>query len=88
MTRSFATETNIDIDERELEVERLATSFQIVLITLGARGVFFSIKTGSKALVPCVEVEQVVGTTAAGDMFVGYFATAFAKFVATGASRG
>jgi ribokinase len=92
LARSIATESPVDIsNEAELEVEQLASYFldvakvKIVLITLGAKGVFFSTKTGSHGLVPGVKVEKVVDTTAAGDTFIGYFATAFAKFVATGA---
>jgi ribokinase len=60
----------------------------IVLITLGAKGVFFSTITGTRGRVPGVAVKKVVDTTAAGDTFVGYFAAAFARFVATEASIG
>ncbi|KIY01458.1 uncharacterized protein Z520_03010 [Fonsecaea multimorphosa CBS 102226] len=59
---------------------------KIVLITLGARGVFFSTCSGLQGRCPARAVRQVVDTTAAGDTFVGYFASGFAKFMATGAT--
>lgn len=58
---------------------------KIVLITLGAKGVFLSTITGRQALVRGEKVDEVVDTTAAGDTFIGYFATQFARFAATGA---
>ncbi|PKX92316.1 ribokinase [Aspergillus novofumigatus IBT 16806] len=75
----------------ELQPEDLARRFhalanvKIVLITLGAKGVFFSTCTGRKGFVDGVRVQKVVDTTAAGDTFVGYFAAAFAEFLATSA---
>lgn len=74
----------------ELELERLAAYFHdvakvgIIIVTLGAAGVFFSTASGKQGSVTGVKVAKVVDTTAAGDTFVGFFATAFAKFVATG----
>ncbi|KAL7911869.1 ribokinase [Trichoderma velutinum] len=59
---------------------------KILLITLGSKGVFFSTATGIKGQVEATKVENVLDTTAAGDTFVGYFATQFAQFLATGAS--
>jgi ribokinase len=55
---------------------------QIVLITLGAKGVYFSTRTGRQGTVKGVKVAKVVDTTAAGDTFVGYFAAAVARFFA------
>jgi ribokinase len=75
----------------ELKPEDLARRFhalanvKIVLITLGAKGVFFSTCTGREGFIDGVRVPKVVDTTAAGDTFVGYFAAAFAEFVATSA---
>jgi ribokinase len=75
----------------ELKPEDLARHFhalanvKIVLITLGAKGVFFSTCTGREGFVDGVRVPKVVDTTAAGDTFVGYFAAAFAEFIATSA---
>ncbi|KAF4241312.1 hypothetical protein CNMCM8980_001931 [Aspergillus fumigatiaffinis] len=75
----------------ELKPEDLARRFhalanvKIVLITLGAKGVFFSTCTGREGFIDGVRVQKVVDTTAAGDTFVGYFAAAFAEFVATSA---
>lgn len=56
---------------------------KIVLITLGAKGVFYSTKTGRQGQEQAVRVNKVVDTTAAGDTFVGYFASQFAKYVAS-----
>ncbi|PYH40804.1 ribokinase [Aspergillus saccharolyticus JOP 1030-1] len=56
----------------------------IVLITLGAKGAFFSTASGVSGFVAAEKVANVVDTTAAGDTFVGYFTTAFARFVAQG----
>ncbi|KIA75478.1 ribokinase [Aspergillus ustus] len=73
-----------------LEPEELATRFhrdvdvQIVLITLGSRGVFYSTKTSAAGFVAGVSVEKVVDTSGAGDTFVGYFAVSLARFLATG----
>lgn len=91
LTRSIAEFPHGTQSGEELQLNELASHFhdvakvKILLITLGAKGVFFSSKTGRQGLVPGVKVAKVVDTTAAGDTFVGYFATAFAKFVATGA---
>ncbi|KAJ5719948.1 hypothetical protein N7493_006826 [Penicillium malachiteum] len=75
-----------------LQPEDLAPRFhevahvQIVLITLGAKGVYFSTRSGRAGSVEGVKVAKVVDTTAAGDTFVGYFSTALARFIATGAA--
>ncbi|KAJ5183780.1 hypothetical protein N7492_001396 [Penicillium capsulatum] len=75
-----------------LRPEQLAPRFhetaevQIVLITLGAKGVYFSTRSGRRGTVPGVKVTKVVDTTAAGDTFVGYFSTALARFLASGLS--
>ncbi|KAL9007291.1 MAG: hypothetical protein Q9173_007385, partial [Seirophora scorigena] len=48
-----------------------------VVLTLGARGVFFSTEGGaSSGFVPAEKVDAVVDTTAAGDTFVGAYAVA------------
>lgn len=46
-----------------------------VVVTLGARGVYYATKAGKSALIPALEVD-VVETTAAGDTFVGSYALA------------
>lgn len=56
---------------------------QIVIITLGSKGVFYSTIAGTAGLVQGVVVDAVVDTTAAGDTFVGYFAVHYAKLVAS-----
>ncbi|KAJ5124859.1 Ribokinase [Penicillium bovifimosum] len=78
------------VEGDDLRPEELAPQFheragvEIVLITLGAKGVYFSTKTGRTGTVAGVKVAKVVDTTAAGDTFVGYFATAVARFLASG----
>ncbi|KAG0652304.1 ribokinase [Hyphodiscus hymeniophilus] len=93
LAASVAVELRLSVasgEELELKPAQLASFFhdlanvKIVLITLGAKGVFFSTETGRQGFVNAVKVKKVADTTAAGDTFVGYFATAFAKFVATG----
>jgi ribokinase len=49
-----------------------------VIVTLGGRGVFFSVKEGENGLVKAKKVD-VVGTTAAGDTFVGAYALEVVK---------
>lgn len=53
----------------------------IVIITLGASGVYYSSKHSQVGLIPGVKVEKVVDTTAAGDTFVGHFAAALARWL-------
>lgn len=60
-----------------------------LLVTLGAKGVFYSTQGGARDFVPGLKVPKVVDTTAAGDTFVGYFAAALARYVAAnGAAEG
>ncbi len=79
-----------NISEDDLPLKELAAHFHgnakvnIMLITLGSKGVYYSTTSGASGLVAGVQVKKVVDTTAAGDTFVGYFATTFAKFVAGG----
>lgn len=64
-------------------LHELAT-IEIIVVTLGARGVYFSVRTSNaQGHVPAVKVDRVVDTTGAGDTFVGYFASALAQHVAT-----
>ncbi|KAJ5528216.1 hypothetical protein N7513_012375 [Penicillium frequentans] len=88
---SFSGPVQEAVDLDGLRPEELASRFhmlarvQVVLITLGAKGVYFSTRSGRSGYVNGVKVAQVVDTTAAGDTFVGYFSSDFARFVATGA---
>ncbi|MCJ1224217.1 hypothetical protein MMC12_000861 [Toensbergia leucococca] len=52
-----------------------------VVITLGAKGVFFSPQAGIFETLPAEKVERVVDTTAAGDTFVGAYAVELAKYL-------
>lgn len=76
-------ESEADLNQQNLE--KIASSFhgqlgvQIMIITLGAKGVFWSQADGDNALIPAQKVEHVVDTTAAGDTFVGYFTAEFAR---------
>ena len=75
------TESHLD---RLTKVIHDRTSVSIVVVTLGGRGVYFSASEGSiRGLVPAEKVEKVVDTTAAGDTFVGYLATALARHLST-----
>lgn len=83
-----------DLDEAHLDrltkkLHELAR-ISIIVVTLGSRGVYYSTnisgRDGSvqnRGLVPANKVKKVVDTTAAGDTFVGYLATALARHSAT-----
>ncbi|KAJ6134589.1 Ribokinase [Penicillium sp. IBT 18751x] len=83
---------DVPADLDDLKPEELAPNFhemaqvQIVLITLGSKGVYFSTRSGRTGAVKGVKVAKVLDTTAAGDTFVGYFSTELARFLAQGAS--
>ena len=55
-----------------------------LVVTLGAKGVFYHIEGQPSNIVSGRKVPKVVDTTAAGDTFVGYFAAALARHVAQG----
>jgi len=59
-------------------------SINTVIVTLGSKGVFYSMSNGSWGRIPAQRVEKVVDTTAAGDTFVGYFTAALARSIARG----
>lgn len=70
---------DVCVDEDQFDPAEFAGKFhemagvEIVLITLGAKGVYFSTRAGKCGTVAGVKVAKVVDTTAAGDTFVGYF---------------
>lgn len=74
------------VPESAAKVFHERAGVEIVLVTLGAQGVCYSTRSGKTGTVPGVKVAKVVDTTAAGDTFVGYFATAVARLLATGQS--
>lgn len=47
---------------------------EVVIITLGGRGVYFKTSGQEEGLLPAEKVKEVVDTTAAGDTFVGQYA--------------
>lgn len=57
---------------------------EIVIVTMGKEGVFYSTIEGKTDHIRGEAVEKVVDTTAAGDTFVGYFAVQLAQFLASG----
>ncbi|KAJ9651087.1 putative ribokinase [Neophaeococcomyces mojaviensis] len=71
-------------------LEEIASEFhellniRTVIVTLGAKGVFYSQYLGSRGYLSAEKVEKVVDTTAAGDTFVGYFAAELARASARG----
>ncbi|KAJ5698678.1 hypothetical protein N7462_000683 [Penicillium macrosclerotiorum] len=92
MSRSITGLPVSDLDQLEeldsLQPDKLALQFhdfanvKIVLITLGAKGVYFSTCSGRRGSIKGVKVPKVIDTTAAGDTFVGYFSAALARFLA------
>ncbi|KIW39389.1 ribokinase [Exophiala oligosperma] len=61
-------------------------SISIVVVTLGSRGLYYSVASKStrqqaRGLIPAAKVAKVVDTTGAGDTFVGYLSTALARHV-------
>jgi ribokinase len=79
----------LHLDRQNLdEISKLFHEAKVdtIIVTLGARGVYYSGEWSESGLVPGIKVQPVVDTTAAGDTFVGHFVTAFARW--TGASSG
>lgn len=74
-------------------LEELASQYHTLLnirtlvVTLGAKGLFYSQYSGQHGFVAALKVEKVVDTTAAGDTFVGYFATELARSKARGETK-
>lgn len=55
------------------------TGLEMIIITLGSRGAFYSVGMRQGRFVEPANVSEVVDTTAAGDTFVGYFSVALAR---------
>ena len=72
-------EGNMDIAEVDDIVKSLVeTGVREVIVTLGARGVYWRSKSGTTCHVPSIKV-KAIDSTAAGDTFVGFLAVALAR---------
>ena len=60
---------------------------QILVVTLGGKGVFYSRRGSRSGHINAVKLQKLVDTTGAGDTFVGYLAVAFAESLATGGGK-
>jgi ribokinase len=81
------TKTDINVKELDQLATRLrnVAKISIIVVTLGSRGVYYSSaatpgRTESR-IIPAEKVAKVIDTTAAGDSFVGYLATALARYI-------
>lgn len=81
---------SLDIFANNFHAAGVAT----LIVTLGSRGVYCSMNPhdpssmrSEPALIPGVKVPEVIETTAAGDTFVGYYATALARWCAAESGR-
>lgn len=73
-----------DLDEEQLGAfanNLHLTGLELVIVTLGSRGAFYSTGQKQGKFVASANVSKVVDTTAAGDTFVGCFSVALARYL-------
>lgn len=80
--RAIGTVGDLQPEDLARHMHQMA-KINIMLITLGIKGVFFSTITSTQGRVSGVTVKKVMDITMVGDTFVGYFIIAFVRFVAT-----
>lgn len=74
--------TVASLDEITHQIQRIV-GVRNIIVTLGSRGAYFADAYGLRGLVETVKVKDVVDTTAAGDTFAGFFATALARHISS-----
>jgi len=71
-------ETNNEVNIKKAALQLLKKVNEAVLITLGEKGVYYICKNGEESTIPANRV-KAIDTTAAGDVFNGFFAAAISE---------